>query len=208
MIAAHNAHMQNSTGEWYHTEPPPPHYKEHEYLLPYLLKKPTSPAPTWRNKKSHQTPNSRVAPPNAPSATGLSDPLCSRPFRSFSGSKILPIVRAGHGYRLVIHILCCFPRVDFLSQKQAGSYSVQHSTTSDPHHVLLVYKASKYTANLEGVLNNTEGPTEVISWRWGWSPVKFVYNVWVFKEGTLDLHSDGGYVLLSLSISGGLNRSY
>ncbi|KAL0631083.1 hypothetical protein Q9L58_010066 [Maublancomyces gigas] len=79
-------------------------------------------------------------------------------------------------------------------QKQAGGYSVRHSTASDPHHVLLVYKASKYTANLEGVLNNAEGPTEVISWRWGWSPVKFVYNVWVFKEGTFDLHSDGGVI--------------
>lgn len=83
----------------------------------------------------------------------------------------------------------------FNPQEQAGRYSVVHSTGADPHHVLMVYKGSKYTATLQGILGNPDGPTEVISWRWGWLPVTFVYNVWIFKEGAFELQSDGGYVL-------------
>lgn len=91
---------------------------------------------------------------------------------------------------------------NFSLQEQAGMYSVRHSTASDPHHVLLLYKSSKYSAQLQGVISNGQGPTESVFWRWGWLPVWFEYNVWVFKEGTVELESDGGYVCVYFAISG------
>lgn len=93
-------------------------------------------------------------------------------------------------------------RIDSRSQERAGRYSVQHSTADDPHHVLLVSKGSRYSAKLQGVLGSggADGPTEVVSWRWGWSPVRFAYYVWVFKEGTFELLSDGGCVYPWVSI--------
>ncbi|KAH0603582.1 uncharacterized protein H6S33_007904 [Morchella sextelata] len=79
-------------------------------------------------------------------------------------------------------------------QEQAGRLSVTYSTATDQHHVLLVYTGSKYTTKFEDVVGGGEGPTEVISWRWGWLPIWWSYHVWVFKAGDFDLQSDGGVV--------------
>lgn len=59
--------------------------------------------------------------------------------------------------------------------------------------MLLVYTGSKYTTKFEDVVGGGEGPTKVISWRWGWLPIWWSYHVWVFKARDFELQSDGGY---------------
>ncbi|RPB07537.1 hypothetical protein P167DRAFT_609394 [Morchella conica CCBAS932] len=79
---------------------------------------------------------------------------------------------------------------------QAGRLSVKYSTAADQRHVLLVYTGSKYTTKFEDVIGGGEGPTEIISWRWGWLPIWWSYHVWVFKSGDFELQSDGGCVYM------------
>ncbi|KAH8152993.1 uncharacterized protein LAJ45_02580 [Morchella importuna] len=51
--------------------------------------------------------------------------------------------------------------------EQAGRLSVKYSKAADQRHILLVYTGSKYTTKFEDVIGGGEGPTEIISWRWG-----------------------------------------